>query len=178
MGQLYPPLHEPAGGRNPQGGSSAAHASPDLLTRAHWLTPTLSHSLTPTLTSTLAHPRPLPQQKRVAPGAKEAVPCGGVQSRAVPHGARGGAKSDTRRFRFVTGAPVLTVAGTKRRKAAWDGRFATGNATPPARYRAEWQPPELGTVPIEKRPVVADCGDLSRKCRPALRAGCVASVYR
>ena len=30
----------------------------------------------------------------------------------------------------------------------------------------------LGTVPSEKRPVVADCGDLYRLCQPALRAGC------
>ena len=64
------------------------------------------------------------------------------------------------------------MAGTKRRKAAWNGRFVAENAATPARYRAEWRPPKLGTVPIENGPVVADCGDLCRKCQPALRAGC------
>ena len=127
--------------------------------------PPLRHSRT----STLAHSSTLPlnhyhtEQNRGLPQRKGR--CGAAQ--------HGGTRCHRRckAVRVCDGKPVLTVAGTKRRKPAWNGRFATGNARPPARYRAEWRPPAIGTVPMGTRPVVADCGDLYRKCQPALRAG-------
>ena len=86
-------------------------------------------------------------------------------------GCEGRCEKRHKAVRVCDGSTRLTVAGTKRRKAAWNGRFVAENAATLARYRAEWRPPVLVWLLSGKRRVVADCRGGAETFQPALRAG-------